>query len=95
MGTFPRLGSWSGQDGGSVEDWSRVSFPVLVVENTKSPSTARRPLRVVVLGSTGSIGTNCLEVIAGLPERLQVVGLSAHASWEAFLNRRRFTGHAG
>src|SRR5439155_20158925 len=33
--------------------------------------------RVVVLGSTGSIGTNTLDVIAALPERFQVVGLVA------------------
>src|SRR5713101_4857263 len=39
--------------------------------------------RIVVLGSTGSIGTNCLEVIASLPGRLQAVGLSAHSSWQA------------
>jgi 1-deoxy-D-xylulose-5-phosphate reductoisomerase len=37
---------------------------------------------VVVLGSTGSIGTNCLDVIGSLPDRLEVLGLSAHASWE-------------
>jgi 1-deoxy-D-xylulose-5-phosphate reductoisomerase len=33
-----------------------------------------------VLGSTGSIGTNCLEVVAGLEDRLEVIGLSAHSS---------------
>jgi 1-deoxy-D-xylulose-5-phosphate reductoisomerase len=37
---------------------------------------------VVVLGSTGSIGVNCLEVIGHLPQRLQAVGLSAHTSWQ-------------
>jgi 1-deoxy-D-xylulose-5-phosphate reductoisomerase len=36
---------------------------------------------VVVLGSTGSIGTNCLEVIEHLSNRLEVLGLSAHSSW--------------
>ena len=39
--------------------------------------------RVVVLGSTGSIGTNCLDVIASLDSRLKAVGLSAHGSWDA------------
>jgi 1-deoxy-D-xylulose-5-phosphate reductoisomerase len=43
------------------------------------PSSRRR---VVVLGSTGSIGTNCLDVIECLHDRLQVIGLSAHGSWE-------------
>lgn len=33
--------------------------------------------RVVVLGSTGSIGTQALDVIAQHPDRLQVVGLAA------------------
>jgi 1-deoxy-D-xylulose-5-phosphate reductoisomerase len=36
------------------------------------------PVRdVVVLGSTGSIGTQALEVIAAYPERFRVVGLAA------------------
>lgn len=33
--------------------------------------------RVIVLGSTGSVGTQALEVIAANPERFEVVGLSA------------------
>lgn len=37
----------------------------------------------MVLGSTGSIGTNCLDVVAHLSDRLEVVGLSAHSSWAA------------
>ncbi len=35
---------------------------------------------VVILGSTGSIGTQALEVIAAAPERLRVVGLAAGGS---------------
>ena len=35
------------------------------------------PSRVVVLGSTGSIGTQALDIAARNPERFQVVGLSA------------------
>ena len=34
-------------------------------------------LRVLVLGSTGSIGTQALEVIAANPDRFEVVGLAA------------------
>ncbi len=34
--------------------------------------------RIVVLGSTGSIGTSCLDVVSHLSDRLQAVGLSAH-----------------
>lgn len=37
---------------------------------------------LVVLGSTGSIGTNTLDVIRNLPDRFQVVGLSAGSKWE-------------
>ncbi len=36
--------------------------------------------RVVVLGSTGSIGTQTLDVIAQHPHRLRVVGLAAHSN---------------
>jgi 1-deoxy-D-xylulose-5-phosphate reductoisomerase len=43
--------------------------------------------RVVILGSTGSIGLNCLEVIGGLDTRLQVLGLSAHSSWETLFEQ--------
>jgi 1-deoxy-D-xylulose-5-phosphate reductoisomerase len=38
--------------------------------------------RVVVAGSTGSIGTAALEVIRALPERLRVAGLSCHGGVE-------------
>jgi 1-deoxy-D-xylulose-5-phosphate reductoisomerase len=40
-----------------------------------------------VLGSTGSIGRNCLDVIDCLGERLQVLGLSAHANRELLLEQ--------
>lgn len=36
--------------------------------------------RVIVLGSTGSIGTQALDVIAGHPDRFEVVGLAAGGS---------------
>jgi 1-deoxy-D-xylulose-5-phosphate reductoisomerase len=39
--------------------------------------TAGGRLRVLVLGSTGSIGTQALEVIAANPDRFEVVGLAA------------------
>ena len=37
-------------------------------------STTKDRLRVLVLGSTGSIGTQALEVIAANPDRFEVVG---------------------
>jgi 1-deoxy-D-xylulose-5-phosphate reductoisomerase len=50
-----------------------------VITDVRHSPTRRR---VVVLGSTGSIGTNALDVVEHLPERLEVVGLSAHSSWQ-------------
>lgn len=43
--------------------------------------------RVVILGSTGSIGTNCLDVIANLSERFEAAGLSAHSNWQALFEQ--------
>ncbi len=54
-------------------------------ESTLRAAGSRR--RVVVLGSTGSIGTNCLDVIAHLEDRLEAWGLSAHSRWEALLDQ--------
>lgn len=39
-----------------------------------------RPIRVVILGSTGSIGVQALEIIARNPDRFKVVGLCATGS---------------
>ena len=47
--------------------------------------------KVLILGSTGSIGTQALEVI-GASEELQVVGLSAGSSWEPLLEQARQFG---
>jgi 1-deoxy-D-xylulose-5-phosphate reductoisomerase len=46
---------------------------------------------VLILGSTGSIGTQALEVI-GAADGLQVVGLSADSSWERVLAQARDHG---
>ncbi len=45
--------------------------------------------RLVVLGSTGSIGTNCLNVVDHLGDRLEVLGLSAHSSGETLLQQAK------
>jgi 1-deoxy-D-xylulose-5-phosphate reductoisomerase len=39
-----------------------------------------RTRRLVLLGSTGSIGKSCLDVVSHLSDRLQVLGLCAHSS---------------
>ena len=48
-------------------------------------SPAQRPMRVTVLGSTGSIGTNTLDVIARHPERFQVHALTASRQVDVLL----------
>jgi 1-deoxy-D-xylulose-5-phosphate reductoisomerase len=47
--------------------------------------------RVLILGSTGSIGTQALDVCAREPE-LEVVGLSAERSWEELIVQAREHG---
>ncbi len=37
---------------------------------------------VVILGSTGSIGTQALEVAQAQPQHLKVVGLAAGSNWQ-------------
>lgn len=39
--------------------------------------------RIALLGSTGSIGTSCLDVIAAHSERLELVGVTAHRRWQS------------
>ncbi len=41
--------------------------------------------RLLIFGSTGSIGTQALDVCVRNPERFELVGLSAERSWEALL----------
>lgn len=38
--------------------------------------------KILILGSTGSIGTQSLEVIDKHPDKLSVFGLSAHSNWK-------------
>jgi len=45
------------------------------------------PKRVIILGSTGSIGRSALDVIQSLPGELSVVGLSAGNGWEALADQ--------
>ncbi len=48
-----------------------------------------RAINVVVLGSTGSIGRNTLEVIAASGGALQAVGLSAHSKTDLLLEQAK------
>ncbi len=48
--------------------------------------------KVLLLGSTGSIGTSALKVAQDIPERMEIVGLAAQRSVEALVQQVRETG---
>jgi 1-deoxy-D-xylulose-5-phosphate reductoisomerase len=50
------------------------------------------PKRIVILGSTGSIGVQALDVVSRAPEELQVVGLSAASDHDALIAQAREFG---
>ena len=50
-----------------------------------------RVRRILIVGSTGSIGTQALEVIEGSAE-LELVGLAASSSWELLLEQAQWHG---
>jgi len=63
------------------------------VTNPTTDGQSRDRLRVLVLGSTGSIGTQALDVIAANPDRFEVVGLAAGgANLDTLLRQRAETG---
>lgn len=45
--------------------------------------------KIIILGSTGSIGTNALEVVRKSNEKFQVVGLSGHRNHKLLLEQIR------
>lgn len=50
------------------------------------------PVRVAILGSTGSIGRQALDVASRFPERIEVVALAAHSSVELLLEQAARSG---
>ncbi len=48
--------------------------------------------RLILLGSTGSIGTNTLEVVRNLPGELEIVALAAGGNWKLLLEQAREFG---
>lgn len=48
--------------------------------------------KVVILGSTGSIGENALKVVAALPDRLEVIGIASRTSHARLLEQARHFG---
>ena len=51
-----------------------------------------RSRKVVILGSTGSIGTSALKVARDIPDRMQIVGLAAHRSTDSLIAQAQETG---
>ncbi len=51
-----------------------------------------RKRRVVILGSTGSIGTSALKVARDIPKQMEVVGLAAHSNVEKLAAQAREFG---
>ena len=58
-----------------------ISAPAVCLVDQKL-FTLPQPQSIAILGSTGSIGTSCLDVIRQHPERLRATGLVAHRSVE-------------
>lgn len=50
------------------------------------------PISIALLGSTGSIGTSCLDVVRAHPERMRICGLAAHTSREAVCRQQQEFG---
>src|ERR1700754_3023428 len=59
------------------------------VSTPRTAAQADGPIRVLVLGSTGSIGTQALDVIAANPDRFEVVGLAAGGANVGTLRQQR------
>lgn len=70
---------------------SKISRPRLMTNDSPlapgsmppAPSVKRK--RVIILGSTGSIGTSALKVARDIPDRMEVVALAANLSVEALV----------
>ena len=60
-----------------MNDWSRRAIRASMMK------------RIVILGSTGSIGTGALKAIEGLGDDCRVVGLAAHKRWELLVEQAR------
>jgi 1-deoxy-D-xylulose-5-phosphate reductoisomerase len=61
-----------------------------MISSASRPRPSRR--KVLVLGSTGSIGHSALKVAQDIPDRMEVVGLAAHRSVETLVRQVTETG---
>jgi len=65
---------------------------MLLPDSSSSSAAAPRRRKVLVLGSTGSIGTSALKVARDIPNRMEIVGLAAQRSVEALVAQVAETG---
>jgi 1-deoxy-D-xylulose-5-phosphate reductoisomerase len=47
---------------------------------------------IVILGATGSIGTQTIDVVRSLPDKVRAIGLSAHSKWQELFGFARELG---
>ena len=64
----------------------------MFVEATVATYNPLVPRRLAILGSTGSIGIQALDVVARAPDDLKVVALSAATAWEPLVEQARRYG---
>lgn len=55
-----------------------LQYPV----HDQVPDSSDGRNRIAILGSTGSIGTSCLDVIDSQPDSMRATSLTAHRSWQ-------------
>ncbi|MBO7674003.1 MAG: 1-deoxy-D-xylulose-5-phosphate reductoisomerase [Atopobiaceae bacterium] len=65
-----------------------------IFEDTAGKAARRRPLRVAVLGCSGSIGTQTLDVCRQHADKVSVVALSVHGSTDVLVRAAREFGVA-
>jgi 1-deoxy-D-xylulose-5-phosphate reductoisomerase len=58
-------------------------------QNKKDMKPVKVPKKIVILGSTGSIGENVLRVVEKFPERFQVIGLAAQRQVEKLFQQAK------
>jgi len=68
---------------------SAEEYPLMVAHPLTAPDRWGMSRRVAVLGSTGSVGTSALRIIADRPQMFEVVALSAHDSAQALAQQAR------
>jgi 1-deoxy-D-xylulose-5-phosphate reductoisomerase len=72
---MPPFWHWKARAGQPVD--TELMFDAVSAMDAYQPASDDEPIRVVILGSTGSVGGQAVDVIRAHPGRFQVVGLCA------------------